>query len=94
LVVDYQLTASQVEKLAKLVKSLGNNVREDREQGEMDQELLVGEIRTMRQTAVKNEIRIEALEAANKGMLNLMSKMMDKVAALNRDVIQVGPAVG
>jgi hypothetical protein len=73
---------------------LGNNVREDREQGEMDQELLVAEIRTMRQTAVKNEIRIEALEAANKGMLNLMSKMMDKVAALNRDVIQVGPTVG
>jgi hypothetical protein len=94
LVVDYRLTTSQVEKLAKLVKSLGNNVREDREQGEMDQELLVGEIRTMRQTAVKNEIRIENLEAANKGMLNLMSKMMDKVAALNRDVIQVGPAVG
>jgi hypothetical protein len=60
----------------------------------MDQDLLVGEIRTMRQTTVKNEIRIEALEAANKGMLNLMSKMMDKVAALNRDVIQVGPAIG
>jgi hypothetical protein len=60
----------------------------------MDQELLVVEIRTMRQTAVKNEIRIEKLEAENTGLLNLMSKVMDKVAALNRDVIQVGPAVG
>jgi hypothetical protein len=56
----------------------------------MDQELLVGEIRTMRQTAVKNKIRIEKLEAENKGLLNLMSKVMDKVANLNRDVIQVG----
>jgi hypothetical protein len=60
----------------------------------MDQELLVGEIRTMRQTAVKNKIRLESLEAENKGLLNLMSKVMDKVANLNRDVIQVGPAVG
>jgi hypothetical protein len=39
----------------------------------MDQELLVGEIRTMRQTAVKNEIRLERLEAENKGLLNLMT---------------------
>jgi hypothetical protein len=60
----------------------------------MDQELLVAEIRTMRQTAIKNEIRLERLEAENKGLHNLMNKVMDKVAALNRDVIQVGPAVG
>jgi hypothetical protein len=56
----------------------------------MDQELLVGEIWTIRQTAVKNEIRIEKLEAENKGLLNLMSKISDKVANLNWDVIQVG----
>jgi hypothetical protein len=73
-----------------LVKRLKNNIRKDREQGVIDYELLVGEVRTMRQTAMKNEIRLERLEAENKGLLNLMSKVLDKVANLNRDVIQVG----
>jgi hypothetical protein len=73
-----------------LVKRLETNVREDHEQEEMDLKLLMGEIRTLKQTSVKNEIRIERLEVVNKGLLNLVSKVLDKVANLNWDVIQVG----
>jgi hypothetical protein len=75
-----------------LVKRLKTNVREDHEQEEMDLDLLMGEIRTLKQTSLKNELRIEKLEAENKGLFILMSKVLHKVGNLNRDVIQVGSA--
>jgi hypothetical protein len=73
-----------------LVKRLETNIHEDHKQEEMDLNLLMGEICMLKQTSLKNELRIEKVEVENKGLFILMSKVLRKVSNLNRDMIQVG----
>jgi hypothetical protein len=71
------------------LKAIENNIREDRDQQAMDDNLLMGEIHTLKQTVAKGERRIDQLEKDNKAMAMVM-KVLEKVANLNWDVIQVG----
>jgi hypothetical protein len=79
-----------VEKLAKTVKALETNVCEDGYQQAMDDDVLLGEIRTLKQTVFKGEERINRLEKENKAMALVMKKVLQKVANLNWDMVQVG----
>jgi hypothetical protein len=72
------------------LKALETNVREDAHQQAMDNDVLMGEIRTLKQMVFKGEERIAHLEKENKAMAMVMKKVLEKVANPNRDVIQVG----
>jgi seryl-tRNA synthetase len=72
------------------LKALETNLRKDRYQQAMDNDLLMGEIHTLKQTVVKGEARINRLEKENKAVALVMKKVLNKVTNLNRDMIQVG----
>jgi hypothetical protein len=70
--------------------ALETNIFKDVKTQDQHNDLLMGEIKTLKQTIAKGEERVNRLEKENKVMALVMKKVLDKIAVLNRDVIQVG----